>query len=132
MGVTYLLDTHVLLWLLASPEQISDEVRRELANRRNTVVVSAASGMEIATKVRLGRLDGARGLVAAWSARIAEIEATELPITAEQAVFAGSLAWEHRDPFDRLLAAQATTENMVLVTVDRHLLAFPGVRTLTW
>lgn len=128
----YLLDTHVLLWLLGAPERVGSAVRDTLASKENTLLVSAACAMEVATKVRLGRLGGAEGLVTSWPARISEIGAQELPISAEHAVLAGSMSWEHRDPFDRLLVAQALVENVGLVTVDRWILTFPGVRTLTW
>ena len=137
MGVTkprttYLLDTHVLLWLLGQPDRISPAVLEELGDRRNRLLVSAASAMEVATKARLSRLPGAEGLVTSWERRIEELGAQELPISSAHALHAGEMAWEHRDPFDRLLVAQALAENTVLVTVDREILALPGVRPLTW
>lgn len=131
MGVTYLLDTHVFLWLLSEPLRIDAEVRETLASRENTLLVSAASALEVATKVRIGKLI-APGLVESWESRVKGLAAQELDVTSRHATLAGSLAWEHRDPFDRLLAAQAILENATLVTVDRNLLALPGVRSLTW
>lgn len=132
MGVRFLLDTQVFLWLLGEPERVAPSVRDTLADRRDQILISAASALEVATKARLGKLDAARPLVAAWSERLRELDADELPITSAHAVLAGTMTWDHRDPFDRLLAAQALIENLVLVTVDGALLHLPGLRTLTW
>lgn len=128
----YLLDTHVLLWLLASPARVPPDVRATLAARENDLLVSAVSAMEVATKTRLGRLPEGRPLIDAWAARVREIGAEELALTASHALLAGSMPWEHRDPFDRVLVAQATIENLQLATVDRQLTDVPGLRVLTW
>lgn len=130
--VAYLLDTHVVLWLLGQPGRVAPEVLDVLGDRQHSLLVSAASAMEVATKVRLGRLPGGAGLVANWERRLDELGARELPISSAHALRAGEMTWEHRDPFDRLLVAQALAENTVLVTVDRAILAVPGLRTLTW
>lgn len=130
--VRYLLDTHVLLWLLGSPARVSDHVRSVLADRTNDVLVSAVSALEVSTKVRLGKLPHGRPLVDSWSARVGEIGGGELPISSEHAVLAGTMPWEHRDPFDRLLVAQAVVENVTLVTQDAAMQRLPGVRLLTW
>lgn len=131
MGVTYLLDTHVFLWLLAEPARIPGPVRDLLADRTNALVVSAISAFEITTKVRLGKLDaGELPVTMPW--RVAQIGATTLPVSLEHAVFAGSMPWSHRDPFDRLLVAQATLGNLTLVTVDWALVNLPAPRILTW
>ena len=131
MSERYLLDTHVLLWLLGAPDRVREDVRAELADRRNDLVVSAASAIEISTKVRLGKLD-APTLPATLTRRIGDLGAATLPITVEHGLLAGTLRWEHRDPFDRLLVAQATLEELVLVTVDRAILGLPALRTLSW
>lgn len=131
MGVTFLLDTHVFLWLLAEPDRIDAQVLTTLAARDNTLLVSAASAMEVATKVYIGKLT-APGLPESWTSRVIDMGAIELDVTSRHATLAGSLAWQHRDPFDRLLAAQAILENATLVTVDRNLLTLPGLRSLTW
>lgn len=132
MGVSYLLDTHVVLWLLGDPRAVPPDVQDTLADRSVELLVSAVSAMEVATKVRLGKLDVAHTLVSTWPARIREIGAVPLSLSTEAALLAGQLSWAHRDPFDRLLAAQAIEGNLVLVTVDTALLALPGLRTLTW
>lgn len=75
MGVTYLLDTHVFLWLLGEPQRMPSDVLEDLASHSNRLLVSAASAMEVATKVRLGRLDQAGVVVDSWSARVADLRA---------------------------------------------------------
>lgn len=131
MGVRYLLDTHVFLWLLGQPTAIPEPVRGDLARPENDLLVSAVSAMEVATKVRLGKLDSARHLVDTWSARVRELKAVELALSTEHALLAGSLTWTHRDPFDRLLVAQCLVENITLVTSDRAMTAVAGLR-LRW
>lgn len=131
MGVRYLLDTHVFLWLLGQPSAVPEPVRGDLARPENDLLVSAVSAMEVATKVRLGKLDTARHLVDTWAARLRDLKATELVLSSEHALLAGSLSWSHRDPFDRLLVAQALVENITLVTSDRQMTAIPGLR-LRW
>lgn len=129
--MTHLLDTHVLLWLLTTPQRVPEQVRVTLGDRTHRLLVSAASAMEIATKVRIGKLD-ASGLVTTLPRRLSDIGAEPLPISLCHAVLAGSLNWEHRDPFDRLLVAQAMTESATLVTVDAVISALAVPRILTW
>jgi PIN domain nuclease of toxin-antitoxin system len=131
MGVKHLVDTHVLLWLLSAPDRIPEAVLATLADRANALMVSTASALEISTKVRLGRLDAAE-LSTTLPGRLTGIGADVLPITLEHAMLAGSLSWAHRDPFDRLLVAQATIEGATLVTVDAALVGLPVPRILTW
>lgn len=130
--MSHLVDTHVLLWLLADPSRVPEQVRDRLADRTTELVVSAVSALEIATKVRLGRLPQGQMLVHGWSQWLERIGAVELAMTSRHAVLAGTLSWDHRDPFDRILVAQATAEQHVLVTVDRAITALPGVQLLTW
>ncbi|WP_243738033.1 type II toxin-antitoxin system VapC family toxin [Cellulomonas shaoxiangyii] len=127
----YLLDTHVLLWLLGDAERVPEPVRADLADPGVTLLVSAASALEVATKQRLGRLD-VGDLVDVWARRVAEIGGTELPVGADHALLAGRLGWDHRDPFDRLLVAQAVVENATLVTVDARVRAYGRAAVLTW
>lgn len=127
----HLLDTHVLLWLLSAPERVPEPVRAALGDRDNPLLVSAASALEIATKVRIGTLD-APSLSATLPRRIEDLGATPLAISVDHALLAGSLRWDHRDPFDRLLVAQATIEDATLVTVDPTLTRLPHLRVLTW
>lgn len=131
MGVRFLVDTHVVLWLMADPDRVDKDVRASLAEMSNDLLVSSASGLEIATKIRLGKLEAA-DLPTTLPRRLERMGATVLPISIEHALLAGSLAWSHRDPFDRLLVAQATIEDATLVTVDRALVNLPVPRILTW
>lgn len=131
MGVSHLLDTHVLLWLLARPSRVPADVRDRLADRSSTLLVSSVSAMEVATKTRIGKLPDV-GLVQAWSRRMDDLGAEELPLTADAALAAGTMDWSHRDPFDRMLAAQAVLEGAVLVSVDTAFHGLPGLRLLTW
>lgn len=131
MSRSYLLDTHVVLWLLADPGALDPSTRAVLADPAHALIVSAASAMEVATKTRLGKLPAPySALVQSWDQRVRDLRATELAITAQHAVLAGSLTWTHRDPFDRLLAAQATIENVTLVTRDTELVAFTQIASL--
>jgi PIN domain nuclease of toxin-antitoxin system len=127
----YLLDTHVVLWLLGAPDRVPLAVRDELADRANALLVSAASALEISTKVRIGRLD-APTLPNTLGRRLSDLGMTPLPVSLDHALLAGSMRWKHRDPFDRLLVAQATLEELVLVTVDAAILALPALQLLTW
>ncbi len=132
MAVTYLLDTHVLLWLLGDPSKIPTTVRHHLAQSAHTLLVSAASALEVSTKVRLGKLPAGAALVEAWSSRLAAIGCEELPVTSAHALFAGSMEWTNRDPFDRLLVAQTVLDTLTLVTTDDPIRILPAVPTLSW
>ncbi|BAW93083.1 PilT protein domain protein [Actinomyces sp. Chiba101] len=131
MGVTYLLDTHVLLWLIGQPSQIPEHVVARLEDLGNSLLVSAVSALEIAQKTRRGKFDSG-DLVSAWDRRIASIGADHLEITRRHALHAGMMDWEHRDPFDRLLVAQSELEGAVLVTADRKITSRDGLRLLSW
>ncbi len=116
-----LLDTHVLLWLVSAPDKVAAPARDVLADPGTEIMVSAASAWEIAIKTRLGRLDG-EPLLSAWSDIVVAMTATNVPIDADDAIFAGRLAWDHKDPFDRILVAQATRRNLTIATSDNDIL----------
>ena len=120
-----LLDTHALLWWLAEPDRLSPEAQAAIAEPANGVHVSAASGWEIATKVRLGKLPAGRELLDDLPGLLADQGFQLLPITLQHGLHAGSYTMPHRDPFDRLLAAQAELAMLTLVSVDPALQAFP-------
>ncbi len=126
----YLLDTHALLWAITDPDRLGAEVRRTIADRSNPLVVSAASAWQIATKQRAGKLPQADALVGAYSRHLDRLGVERLPVTEEHALLAGSLQWEHRDPFDRMIAAQAMLESMPIVTGDAVFAELPGVATV--
>lgn len=124
----YLLDTHTLLWLLLEPELVPHTVRDDLADPASRRYVSAISAMEIATKARVGKLPEGRAFLDTWPERLDALAADELPLTARHALVAGMLPSDHRDPFDRMLAAQAIIENVELVSNDPAMRTFPGLR----
>jgi PIN domain nuclease of toxin-antitoxin system len=111
-----LLDTHALIWWLAGDDALSRRAREAIANEDNPVAVSAASAMEVATKFRIGRLAQAALLAQDFEAIIAEQGFAELAISVHHARIAGEMNIVHKDPFDRLLIAQAQAEDMVLVS----------------
>jgi len=120
-----LLDTHTLLWWLAEPERLSATAHAVIADPQASIAVSAASGWEIATKVRLGKLPAAQELTQDLPSLLAEQGFDILPVKLPHGLHAGAYAIAHRDPFDRLLAAQAELEGLTLVSLDPALRAFP-------
>lgn len=131
MGARYLADTHVLIWLVAqdSPRGGTATV---LADPDNRIVVSAVSAYEVSYKARIGKFPSGATLIRRWAEAMTALAAEELPLTAADASTAGELDWEHRDPFDRMLVAQAQNEGLILVTADRAMLNAPGVAVLPW
>ena len=111
-----LLDTHTLLWWLAGDQALSDAAREAIADPDNEVFVSTASAWEIATKYRLGRLSGAALITADIAGAVASQGFTELPISIRDGQAAGGLPAVHKDPFDRVLIAQAVTAGMEIVS----------------
>ncbi|MGH8338034.1 MAG: type II toxin-antitoxin system VapC family toxin [Gammaproteobacteria bacterium] len=120
-----LLDTHLLLWAAGQPEKLSVEARRLLDNLHNELIFSAASLWEIAIKRSLDRVDFRveprllrRGLM--------DNGYIELAISSENAIATDSLPPIHKDPFDRILVAQALTEGITLLTADPLVAKYPG------
>ncbi len=120
----FLLDSHVLLWLSSALERIPAAVIRQL-DAASVVHFSAASAWELSLKQSLGKLEMS-GSVSAFAAQAA---LEELPVTSRHAEASTRLPWHHRDPFDRLLLAQAMIEHLVLVTADARLSSY-GVAIL--
>jgi PIN domain nuclease of toxin-antitoxin system len=116
--VTYLLDTHVWLWLLAEPERIRSDLLAELRDGRTRLLLSAASAWEMAIKWGLGRLTLPEPPDMYVPARMARTNVEALAVTHAHALQVALLPAIHRDPFDRLLVAQAQVERVPLVTVD--------------
>ena len=114
-----LLDTHAFLWWLAGNRRLSRAARRAVENTSNDVVVSAASAWEITTKHRVGKLPEAEAVALDVSGSIAGQGFDELAITVADAERAGRLPGAHRDPFDRVLIAQALAHDLTVVSLDR-------------
>jgi len=115
----FLLDTHTLLWCFNASPSLSPRARRLISDGSNEILVSAASAWEIATKVRLGKLPGGEELIDELDRYLAQLRCDALPISIDHAVRAGSLPGEHRDPFDRMLIAQAQIESLKIISNDR-------------
>ena len=113
-----LLDTHAFLWWLAGSQRLSRSARRAIEDEANDVLVSAASAWEITTKHRLGKLPEADQVALDISGTVASQRFEELPISVDDAGRAGRLPGPHRDPFDRVLAAQALARDLVVVSTD--------------
>jgi len=113
-----LLDTHTFLWWLDGDRRLSRRARQTIGDDANTVLVSAASAWEITTKVRIGKLSGAVDVAADVAGCLARQRFESLDITVLHAQRAGRLPGKHRDPFDRMLVAQAQIEDLPIVTND--------------
>jgi len=113
-----LLDTHTLLWWLDGDRRLSKRARTLLGRDTNEVFVSAASAWEISTKSRLGKLPGASDVAADIPGAVASQGFLPLDITLQHAQRAGYFTVDHRDPFDRMLAAQALMEGIPIVSND--------------
>lgn len=124
-----LLDTHVLLWALMTPKRLSRAARALLVDPQTRVLVSSVTAWEIATKHRLGKLPEASAVVTDYRSHLDRFLAEELPITTSHALRAGAFPQAHRDPFDRMLAAQGLLEDLPLLTDDPVFAQFP-IRTL--
>ena len=111
-----LLDTHAFLWWLAGDERLSPSAQLAIADASNEIFVSGASAWEIATRHRLGKLPGAASIAGDIEAAIGGQGFRGLPVAIRHAQIAGALPGPHRDPFDRMLIAQAMLENMSLVS----------------
>ena len=121
--MNYLLDTHILLWTLVDPDKVPRPMRRIVEDAGNRVWFSAASIWEIAIKHSLAKPDFAVEAATIWKAA-RETGFEELAVTAEHTIGVETLPWLHRDPFDRLLVAQARTADMKLLSVDPEVNAY--------
>jgi PIN domain nuclease of toxin-antitoxin system len=124
-----LLDTHAFFWWVAGDERLSVGAREAIGEESDPIFVSAASVWEIATKHRLGKLPGASAIVGDLAGAIEGQGFVGLPITIRHGQAAGALPGPHRDPFDRMLIAQAMLDDLVLISNERAFDAY-GVRRL--
>jgi len=123
--VKLLLDTQLLLWAAGQPERLSARARRQLNNRKNELIFSAASFWEISIKKSLGR-DDFRVEPRVLRRALLDNGYVELPVTSEHAVNVDGLPPLHKDPFDRLLITQALVEGITLLTADAQLARYGG------
>ncbi|MCL2086570.1 MAG: type II toxin-antitoxin system VapC family toxin [Oscillospiraceae bacterium] len=124
--VGYLLDTCTLLWALRGSQNLSIAAKEAIADTSVTKYVSSVSAYEIMYKHQLKKLEEYIFVAENYFDVLEMFGAKELPLSARHAHLAGKFKWEHRDPFDRLLAAQASFENLTLITSD------PAFDTLPW
>ncbi len=118
-GLRALLDTHVFLWALGEVNRLSEKARQAIEDPANEIYVSAAVVWEIAIKYALGKLQLPSEPATYIPARVGALGFRELPIRFEHALLAASLPRHHRDPFDRMLIAQARIEGMTFITDDQ-------------
>lgn len=121
-----LLDTHVFMWWEEADSRIRPSWLDAILDDTNSVHVSAVVAWEIETKKRIGKLVFDKDVVVMTAALGFEL----LSITVSHAALAGSLDWDHRDPFDRMLVAQALENDMVLLSADEAMRSAPGIRVL--
>lgn len=124
-GDAYLLDSHALLWWWFDPDRLSTAVRELLSDPASPVLVSAASVWELSLKHHQGKLPELSGAIADLPGLLQADGFEALPISLAHGLRAGGYSQPHRDPFDRMLAAQAELDRLVLLTADPQLSTFP-------
>jgi PIN domain nuclease of toxin-antitoxin system len=122
--VNFLIDTHCWLWWLSEPERLNARARRWIADRQNAVFFSAASAWEIAIKAALGKLRLPESASNYVSSRVSAQGMVPLPINQRHALHLEAMPSHHRDPFDRMLIAQAQIEALPILTADEHFLPY--------
>ena len=128
----YLLDTHTFLWSTFEPRnfELSELAKEAIEDVESELYVSSVTIFEIANKYRKSKLSEYRLIAENCIDVVNELGAKELPLDWEQADLAGKMIWDHKDPFDRMLAAQAKTEDLTLITCDKVFDNVPDVATL--
>ncbi len=126
----YLLDTHTLLWYDTDPGRLGKQALRVLQKSASQIFVSPISLFEMQLKLRRGKLPEAAPLIADIQRILQAYDFHSLDLTIDQAILAAALEWKHHDPFDRMIAAQALSENLVLLSNDRQFASLPGLTTL--
>jgi len=132
MGERLLVDTHVLIWLLARPDEVKPDARSKIEDPSSETFVSIASFWECSIKLSLGKLtildERIRPELRGFAAATRDVGLEFLPITIAHTERVRDLPLLHRDPFDRMLVAQAIEENLTLVTRDPEMIVYPGLR----
>jgi len=119
MGMSYLIDTHVLLWWVFDDPRLCNISRDILKNSNHKIYVSSASAWEIATKYRIGKMPEAKQFINEYEPLLKQMGFNELVVTTTHALRAGQLPIDHRDPFDRMLMAQSELESIPIITYDK-------------
>jgi PIN domain nuclease of toxin-antitoxin system len=123
--MNYLIDTHIALWWWTDDGQLNNELRSLMSDESNTIYFSAISGYEILQKHRLGKLPLHQQLVTHLMDVVYEEGWKQLPLTLDETLKAASYVSEHRDPFDRMLAAQSQINDFALISTDKAFVNFP-------
>lgn len=116
--MNFILDTHTLVWWINRSPELSETAAEAISSFDNTIFISAISAFEITNKFRLGKWSSVRNLAAFFETIVFEEGFKMLSITAENAQLAGTIANVHRDPFDRIIAAQAISIDATVITKD--------------
>ena len=124
--VRYLLDTHSLLWAVSDNRKIGKNAKKIMDNPDIPLYVSSVSAYEITNKFRIGKLPGYTYIIDNYQEVLDDFNVLELPISTKHAHYAGKFDWNHRDPFDRIIAAQAFLDDFTLITND------PEFNSLSW
>lgn len=119
-----MLDTHTLIWWWAQSKQLPDQIVALITDPDNELLISSAVAWEAATKVRIGKLAAFAYAIPMFDSLVETHGFTPLPVLQNHALCAGTMAGEHRDPFDRMLAAQSIIEGVPILSSDQKLDAF--------
>lgn len=129
--MSVLLDTHAFVWAVTAPDRLSAPARELVTDAQTPLLVSAATAWEMSIKHRSGRWPEVAVLLRQYDRVVERLRAGHLALTSEHALAAGGLEWDHADPFDRALAAQAISEGLTLVSRDPAFRTLPGL-SFTW
>ena len=129
MGVKYLLDTHSLVWAFLDSFSLSKKSKKIIEDSKNEVYISPVSSWEISIKYHLGKLNEDENLFKKYKKYVIDSNFMEITINSNHSLKAGSLPKIHKDPFDRMLIAQAQIENMTIITADSSIKKY-DVKTL--
>lgn len=129
--MSVLLDTHAFVWAVTAPDRLSASARELVSDAETRVLVSAATAWEMSIKHRSGRWPEVAVLIRQYDRVVERLRAGHLALSSEHALAAGGLEWEHADPFDRALAAQAVREGLTLVSRDPAFHGLPGL-SVVW
>ena len=128
--ISYLLDTHTFLWAVRGSPNLSNTAARIVEDMNVRIFVSAVSAYEIMNKHRIGKLPEFDDIAKDYFNFVKKLSVDSLPVNEQHMHFAGKFERVHRDPFDRLLAAQASIENMTLITNDEIFQSLPWISVL--